>query len=139
VDSSITKSCPLRESHLLKTLIVEDDTDFSHLLREILINRFPSMKIEEASSNMQVLKKINQFAPQLIFMDTNMLDGSSLPSVKKIKKTHAEIIIVALTLYDIQEYEDAAFQSGADYFLAKSSLTSNTIIELVESIVSAIN
>jgi len=68
-----------------------------------------------------------------------MFDGSNQPLVKRIKKVHPETIIVALSLYDIKEYEDAALQSGADYFLAKSSLTGESIIKLVESIVSARN
>jgi len=124
------------EAGMARVLIVEDDTDFRQLMREILINHFPSLIIEEAANKRQALQKIKQFSPQLIFMDTHMLDGSSLPLVKEIKKAHPETIVIALTLYNIKEYKDAALQSGADYFLAKSSLTSNIIIALVKSIIS---
>jgi len=130
------KSYPLMEEGIARVLIVEADTDFRQLIREILINHFPSLNIEEAANKRQALQKIKQFSPQLIFMDTNMLDGSSLPLVKEIKKTHPETIVVALTLYNIKEYKDAALQSGADYFLAKSCLTGNIILELVKSIIS---
>jgi DNA-binding NarL/FixJ family response regulator len=118
---------------------VEDDADFRQLLKEILSNHFPSMQIEEANSNRQAFQKINQFAPQLIFMDISMFDGSSMPSITKIKKAHPETVIIALALYTIKEYEEAALQSGADYFLAKSAMTSGALIQLVESIVSALN
>jgi len=130
------KRYPLMEAGIARVLIVEDDTDFRQLIREILINHFPSLNIGEAANKRQAIQKIKQFSPQLIFMDTNMLDGSSLPLVKKIKETHPETIIVALTLYNIKEYKDAALQSGADYFLAKSCLTGNIIVELVKSIIS---
>jgi len=130
------KRYPLMEAGIARVLIVEDDTDFRQLIREILINHFPSLDIGEAANKRQALQKIKQISPQLIFMDTNMLDGSSLPLVKKIKETHPETIIVALTLYNIKEYKDAALQSGADYFLAKSCLTGNIIVELVKSIIS---
>ncbi len=132
------KSYPLMEAGIARVLIVEDDTDFRQLIREILINHFPSLNIAEAANKRQALQKIKQFSPQLIFMDTNMLDGSSLPLVTEIKKTRPETIIIALTLYNIKEYKDAALQSGADYFLAKSSLTSNVLVELVESILSPV-
>lgn len=125
------------DSRRISLLIVEDDPDFRQLLKEILGSHFPSMRIEAANSNQQALQKIKQFSPQVIFMDTNLLNGNSLPAFKKIKKAHPRSIIVALTLYDIKEYEDAALQSGADYFLAKSSLTNGAITRLVESIVSA--
>jgi DNA-binding NarL/FixJ family response regulator len=124
---------------MLKTLIVENNTDFRHLLREILCNHFPSIIIAEATSNMEALKKIKLLSPHLIFMDVKLMNGNSLPFVKKIKITHPEIIIVVLTLYNIPEYRDAALQSGATYFLTKNSLTSNIIVELVESISSTIN
>jgi CheY-like chemotaxis protein len=132
------KHYPLMEAGIARVLIVEDDTDFRQLIREILINHFPFLNMEEAANKRQALQKIKQFSPQLIFMDTNMLEGSSLPLVKEIKKSHPEIIIVALTLYNIKEYKDAALQSGADYFLAKSSLTSNIIVDLVEFIISPV-
>ena len=131
------KSYPLMEAGIARVLIVEDDTDFRQLMREILINHFPSLNIEEAANKRQALQKTKQFSPQVIFMDINMLEGSSLPLVKKIKKTHPETLIIALTLYNIKEYEDAALQSGADFFLAKSSLTGNIIVELVASVISA--
>ena len=115
-------------------LIVEDDTDFRRLLREILSNNFPSLQIEEAVSNRQTLKKIKQRSPQLIFVDTDALNGSSLPLVQKIKNINPAIVVVALSLYNIPEYEDAALQSRADYYLAKSSLTFSMLVELVESI-----
>jgi len=124
---------------MLKTLIVEDHAGFRQLLRESLGNRFPSMILAEAISAKQALQKIKQFSPQLIFMDIKLLNGSSLPLVKKLKSIDPTIIIVALSLYAIPEYEDAALQSGADYYLAKSSLTSNILIDLVKSILPSTN
>jgi DNA-binding NarL/FixJ family response regulator len=121
----------------IKTLLVEDDVDFRQLLKEILINHFPFLNIKEAASSEQALQKIAQCTPQLIFMNTTMFEGSSIPSITKIKKAHPEIVVIALALYAIKEYEEAALQSGADYFLAKSSLTGETLITLVATIVSA--
>jgi DNA-binding NarL/FixJ family response regulator len=136
VGSSSIKNYRRGAAQRIKTLIVEDDADFRQLLMEILLSHFPAMKIEEAASNRQALKKIDQCAPRLIFMDTTMIDGSGLPSITKIKKAHPETVVIALAFYTIKEYEDAALQSGADYFLAKSSMTSGTLIQLVASIVS---
>jgi len=119
---------------MLKTLIVEDHAGFRQLLRESLGNRFPSMILAEAISAKQALQKIKQFSPQLIFMDIKLLNGSSLPLVKKVKSIDPGIIIVVLSLYNIPEYRDAALRSGADHYLAKSSLTSSMLVELVESI-----
>ena len=117
-----------------RVLIVEDDVQFRLIFRRILIDHFASLQVEVAPSNRQALEKIKLFSPQLMLVDTHVSNGSTLPLVKQAKSIYPEMIIVALSLYNIPEYQNAALQSGADYFLAKSSLTGSTLIALVESI-----
>ena len=47
---------------------------------------------------------------------------------------YPDIKVIILTKYDLQEYREAAYQFGADYFLSKSSLTERTILDVVQSI-----
>jgi len=124
---------------MCKTLIIEDNATFRQSLREILCNKFPSMLIEEAANGKEALQKVEGFSPDLIFMDIKLPDESGLKLTEKIKATYPKIIIIILTSYNIPEYREATSQYGATYFLAKSSSTSNEIVELVESILSDMN
>jgi CheY-like chemotaxis protein len=122
---------------MLKTLIVEDSTIFRKLLKEALNSRFPSMEIFEAEDGQEALQRVETLSPDLIFMDIKLPGESGLDLTKKIKTGHPEIIVIVLTSYDTPEYQEAAEQAKADYFLAKGSSTKNAILGLVESIVSA--
>ena len=52
----------------------------------------------------------------------------------KIKSTHAEIVVAMLTSYDLPEYREAAYQSGANYFFAKGISPWEEILTLVRDI-----
>jgi len=120
-------------------LLIEDNATFRQSLREILSNKFPSMLIEEAANGKEALQKIEEQLPNIVFMDVKLPDENGLKLTQKIKNTYPKVIIIILTSYNIPEYQDAAHQYGATYFLAKSASTSNEIIALVESIVSGMN
>lgn len=121
---------------MCKTLIVEDDTTFRHLLRHILSNEFHSMTIEEAANGTEAMKKVEHFLPDLIFMDIKLANESGLDLTKRIKTSYPRIIVIVFTNYDEPEYRDAALRYGANHFIVKSTWSSEQIAKLVESIVS---
>jgi DNA-binding NarL/FixJ family response regulator len=123
---------------MLKTLIVEDNERFRQSLKEMLINRFPSVSIEEAEDGEDALRKVDTLAPDLIFMDIKLPGESGLTVTKRIKQRFPGIIVVVLTYYDSPEHRKAADQCGADYFLPKGTSTEE-VVEIVQSILSKKN
>ncbi len=119
---------------MVKILLVEDNTSLRQSLKEIIHLQFTSMVIEEAAEGNEALRKVGTFLPDLIFMDIKLPGKSGLYLTKKIKKDHPEIIIVILTCYDSREYRDAAFECGADRFIAKGALIWQEIEALIRSI-----
>jgi CheY-like chemotaxis protein len=119
-----------------RTLIVEDSVFYRQLLKEALYSRFPSMDILEATNGEEALQKVSSLLPDLIFMDIKLPGESGLELTKKIKTRYPNIIVIILTAYDIPEYREAAYQSNANYFLAKGSISKEDILTLVDSILS---
>lgn len=119
---------------MFKTLIVDDSAFYRQLLKETLHARFPSMELFEAADGEEALRKIENYFPDLIFMDIKLPGESGLEITKKIKTQYPNIIIIILTAYDIPEYREAAVQAKADYFLSKGSSSKESILNLVESI-----
>jgi YesN/AraC family two-component response regulator len=119
---------------MVKILLVEDNASLRQSLKEIIHLQFTSMVIEEAAEGDEALRKVGTFLPNLIFMDIKLPGKSGLYLTKKIKKDHPEIIIVILTCYDSPEYRDAAFECGADRFIAKGALIWQEIEALIRSI-----
>jgi two-component system response regulator YesN len=124
---------------MFRTLIVEDNLFFRDLLKETLHSRFPSMAISEAGNAEEALDEIDTLPPDLIFMDIRLPGESGLELTKKIKTQHPDITIIILTSYDLPEYREAANKFQANYFLSKGSSTKESILTLVESILSDLN
>jgi DNA-binding NarL/FixJ family response regulator len=121
---------------MIRTLIVEDSSFYRQLLKEALHSRFPSMDILEATEGKEVLEIVEIHHPDLILMDIKLPGESGLDLTKKIKEQHPDIIVIMLTAYDIPEYREAAYQYKANYFLSKGSASKESILTLVESILS---
>ena len=124
-----------KKKNVSRILIVEDNPTFRQTLRRLLDTRFPFLTCEEAGEGKEALTKVNEFFPELIFMDIKLPGESGLELTKKIKSFYPEIIIIVLTNYDLPEYRDAAMRNGADYFLSKGSSNTREILCLVESVV----
>jgi DNA-binding NarL/FixJ family response regulator len=120
---------------MVTTLIVEDSAPFRQSLKRVLGARFPSMKLEEAGSGEQALKKVRALCPDLIFMDIELPGKNGLEVTKRIKADHPGMTIIILTHYDLPEYREAARQSGADHFLSKDTSTAD-LLEMVQLILS---
>jgi CheY-like chemotaxis protein len=104
-----------------RILIVEDNAFFLQFLKETLHARFASTDILEAANGEEALQKIKTLPPEAIFMDLRLPGANGLELTRKIKAQYPNIIIVILTNYDLPEYREAAYQSGADHFLSKDS------------------
>jgi len=104
-----------------RILLVEDNTFFREFLKETMHLRLPSVDILEAANGEEAMQKIETHSPEAIFMDIRLHGESGLELTRKIKTQHPNMIVVILTNYDLPEYRDAAYQSGADHFVSKDS------------------
>ena len=118
-------------------LIVEDNTIFRDTLKGMLATLFPSIAVEEASNAEEALSEFRRINPCLIFMDIRLPDKNGLEITRTIKETNPEIEIIVLTGFDIPEYREAAFRSGANHFLTKGNVKIDDITFLVASALKA--
>lgn len=118
---------------MCRTLIVEDNTTFRGMLKEILHAWFPTMEIAGEPDGSELISKIDAFHPDIVFIDIRLPGENGLELTKMIKMNYPDIIVVILTSYDLPEYRQAALQSKADYFVTKDSPTQN-FLALVESL-----
>jgi DNA-binding NarL/FixJ family response regulator len=95
------------------------------------------MRISEAVDGNRAVKETEKKAPHLIFMDVRLPGENGFQLTRRIKAAYPEIVIIIITSYDSQEYQNAAFESGADFFVSKKASTATDILERVESIFSS--
>jgi len=119
---------------MFKALIVEDHEIFRQSLNLILRSRFPLMSLAEAGTGKIALEQIEDFGPDLVFMDINLPDDNGFTLTRTIKAGHADTTVFIITAYDLPEYRQAALEAGASQFIPKSSLSENDVLKLVESV-----
>ena len=115
-----------------KLLLVEDNANYRKLIKETLSGEIPSLCIKEAADGKEAFQEIASCLPDIIFMDIGLPGENGLVLTKKIKQKYPKIVIVILTAYDLPEYQEAALQNGAQYFLLKNTIISHRIISVVE-------
>jgi two-component system invasion response regulator UvrY len=113
-------------------LIVEDNPFFRQTLKRMLLTKFPSLEITEASDGKEAFLKIQKAPPQLIFMDIGMPGVDGIELTRRIRGLHPKISIVIISNYDTSEYRERAFQAGATSFLSKRSSLPSDIFDTVE-------
>jgi DNA-binding NarL/FixJ family response regulator len=114
-----------------RVLIVEDNAFFRQFLKETMNLRFPSIDILEAGNGEEAMEKIKALSPEAIFMDLRLPGENGLELTRKIKAQYPDIVVVILTNYDLPEYREASYQSGANHFVSKDSF-----MDMINSILS---
>jgi DNA-binding NarL/FixJ family response regulator len=120
---------------MFKTMLVEDNPSFRHIVKANLQDQFPSMDIIEAADGVEALRKIDFRPPNLILMDITLPGENGLELTRKIKADYPGVTIIILTSHDEPEYREAAIRSKANYFLSKGSIATDEIFKLVKSII----
>jgi DNA-binding NarL/FixJ family response regulator len=119
---------------MFRILIIEDNIKLRRRIRRILISKLPFLSVAEASDEKETFSEIEKNRPDLVILDIHLATESGLNLTKKIKMRYPDIPIAINTNNDSPEYETAAVEVGADYFLSKKSNTINDLALLVESI-----
>ncbi len=119
---------------MFRTMLVEDNSSFRQLVKDILQDEFPSMDIIEAADGVEAFQNIDSRPPNLIFMDIELPGENGLELTRKIKADYPDIIISILTSHHSPEYREAATRCKANYFLSKGSILTDEIFILVKSI-----
>lgn len=102
-------------------LVVDDEPDIREIVRRILSELEPGLRIEEASDGYEAGIKIGALHPDLIVMDVRMprVDGLSLcRSVRQNPETRS-IKVIAITAFPEPDTVKRMYDAGADLCLIK--------------------
>jgi len=118
----------------LQVLLVEDNQHFRGVLKEELMEWFPSITIEEASNAKEAREKTDSVCPQVILMDIRLPDGSGLQLTREIKAKCPRSVVAILTSHDLPEYRQAATECGASRYFVKAASDGSEIKSFVGSL-----
>lgn len=97
-------------------LIVDDETEISKLLTDLLSDRHSCYTAESIFDGIALMtrEKFN-----LVFCDLNLRDGSGLEFLYKAKKKQSDVAIIVMSGLPTKESMTASFRLGAIDYIAK--------------------
>jgi len=104
-----------------KVLIVDDDMRFRRFVKELFSSEKDLQIVGEVEDGQEAIVKAKELKPDLVLMDISMPGMNGLDATRLLKGIIPELVVIILTIHDLEEYNVAATASGAyDYILKKS-------------------
>jgi DNA-binding NarL/FixJ family response regulator len=102
-------------------LVVEDHQSLRAGWRALFAAEPDIEIVGEASTGEEALQKTDQLEPQVVLMDIRLPDMSGIEATARIKRTHPDVCVIAVTAYDSAAYLTQAIASGASGYLDKEA------------------
>ena len=113
-----------------KTLIVDDNAAFRREVRDLLASEPDIEVVGEAVDGEEAIRLARTLKPDLVLMDVRMPGTNGISATAEIRSMLPQVKVIILTIFDLEEYREAAIASGASGYVVKNSL----IEELVPAI-----
>jgi len=111
----------------IKVLIADDHRVVREGLAAILKMKDDIHIVGEAKDGMEAVEKVKTLVPDVVLMDVSMPRMGGVEATRQIKREFPHIGIVALTMYDEQQYIFDLVRAGATGYLLKDSESSQIV------------
>ena len=111
---------PVKEAPL-KVLIVDDELGLRQLLRTIMDDYFPHVRVEEAADGFMAGWKAHDLKPDVVILDLRLpgIDGFRVCQLIRSFPASKHARVIAMTGYAGDDAEEKILKLGANVFLTK--------------------
>ena len=116
----------------MKKILVAEDNDSNFILMTYILKKH--YEYERARNGQEAVELVQNGQFDIVLMDIKMPVMDGLEATKKIKATHPDLPIIAVTANAFDSDRQLAFDAGCDDFLAKpirSDICLNTISKII--------
>ena len=110
-----------------RILIADDHELLRRGLKEILVEAFPDVKIDEAGNAQQALDAAAKANFDVALLDINMPGRSGMDLLQDLKRLYPQLPVVLLTAFPEGDYAVRAFKLGASAYVSKQSASSELV------------
>jgi len=103
----------------IRVLIVDDHTLFRESLRSLLERNSNIEVVGEAGDGFEAIGKAKQLQPDVILMDVAMHNINGVSATRRIKRENNSIKVLALTMYETEQYILEMLCAGASGYISK--------------------
>ncbi|MBA4405986.1 hypothetical protein C0389_01800 [bacterium] len=103
-----------------KILLVDDSSLLRNNLKRIIAS-IPNLNlVGEAVDSTTTLRLIDELKPDVMVLDINLMHGSGIEVLSKLKKAKSRPITIIFTNYSQAAFRKAAEKLGVNYFFDKN-------------------
>lgn len=100
-------------------LLVDDHAVVRSGLRMLLGSEPDLQIVGEAATVTEALAQVAALQPDLVLMDIGLPDGTGIDATREIKQRWPNVAVLALTIYEDEEYFFPMLQAGASGYVPK--------------------
>lgn len=101
--------------------IVEDHPDMRLVLKLILQRSFPDLSLAgESETGEQAIEEIPAKMPELLLVDISLPGIDGIEVIRRLRPICKDARFILITAHEIEHYEQAAREAGADDIVSKS-------------------
>ena len=116
---------------MIQSIIIDDEANNSKLLQNMLAMYCPQVQVIASTTDAKAgIKLINEYQPQLVFLDVEMPQFNGFDLLKELEPVHFETIFV--TAYS--HYAIAAFEHHASGYITKPVNSDKLIAAVITAI-----
>jgi two-component system response regulator NreC len=114
-------------SERVKVLVVDDHEIVREGIRMVLATDPELEVVGVASSGEEAIEKVRELEPDVVLMDIGMPGLSGFEATRRIRESHPNTQVVALTVHDSEGYVFQMLQAGATGYVVKRAPAEDVI------------
>ncbi len=117
---------------MIKLFIADDNSDFRSRIRNLIEDEEGMKIVGDAPDAAYIVREVKASQADVVIMDVSMPGINGLDAAKALKKVLPALKIIIVSVYDIKEYKDAAFDAGAAAYMVKKDLITQLVPKIRE-------
>jgi two-component system response regulator NreC len=103
----------------VKLLLVDDHPIVRSGLRMLFLSEPSITIVGEASSGQEAIEAVKRLQPDVVIMDVSMPGMNGIEATRRIKAAHPQTAVLALTMYEDEQYFFEMLNAGASGYIPK--------------------
>lgn len=111
----------------MKVLVVDDHEIVRQGIKMVLETDPELEVVGEAASGDEAIEKVRELGPNVVVMDIGMPGLSGFEATRRIRDSHPDVQVLALTVHDSEAYVFQMLQAGATGYVVKRAPAAEVI------------